>query len=162
MKVGLGIGFDDYRYMKIKTQLRNFLGLRTQLDEDQLKAGTGFMSNLADTIKILEARGYAENLVPGFDHLTCRSGEIILYPRDFFIDEIFRFENSSDPDDQSILYAITCHKNKIRGLYVESYGVYHDELSTAMLERIKFCRAQRVQPQAYLGKVRNYAPETLN
>ncbi len=145
--------------MEIITKIQNLLGLRTQQDNDQLKAGTGFMINLCDTIKLLEARGYTENLVPGFDHFTCRSGEMTLYPRDFFIDEIFRFENSSDPADQSILYAITCHKHNIQGLYVESYGVYHDELSAAMLERIKFCRAQRAMPKAYKGKVRTYTPE---
>ncbi len=144
--------------MKISNLFKNILGFRSELDDDQMKAGTGFMICLSDTITVLQKRGYTENLVPEFDHLTCRSGEFVLYPKDFFIDEIFRFENSSDPSDQSILYAITCEKYNIRGLYIESYGVYHDELSAAMLERIKFCRSQRKTPKSFSGKVLQYEP----
>lgn len=110
-------------------------------DEEQHQAGTGFMLCLTDAIRELQKQGYDENLVPEFDHLSCRSGEIKLYPKEFFIDDMIRFENSSDPDDQSILYAITCEDRKLKGLYVESYGVYHDELSAGMLERIKHCRS---------------------
>ncbi len=104
------------------------------------------MINMADAIRTLEKRGYTENLVPKFDHLTCQNGQIALYPKEFFIDEILRFEVASDPDDNSILYAITCRDKNIKGIYVESYGVYHEELSEAMLERIKFCRANRNVP----------------
>lgn len=114
--------------------------LYAELCHDELKAGTGFMMNLTDAIQQLQVRGYGENLVPCVDHLSCRSGQIELYPRDIYIDEIIRFENASDPSDQSILYAITCERRQIKGIYVESYGVYHDELSATMLERIKFCR----------------------
>ncbi|MBC7420658.1 MAG: hypothetical protein H7328_08015 [Bdellovibrio sp.] len=146
--------------MTLSTLFKKILRLRTKLDDDQMKAGTGFMLCLSDTITTLQSGGYTENLVPGYDHLTCQSGKYTLYPKDFFIDEIFRFENSSDPSDQSILYAITCDKHNIRGLYIESYGVYHDELSAAMLERIKYCRAQCKSPSAYKDKVRSYAPET--
>lgn len=104
---------------------------------------------LSDAIRDLQKKGYAENLVPHFDHFCCRSGEMVMYPRDIFIDEMIRFENSSDPDDQSLLYAITCDKLNLKGLYVESYGVYHDELSVAMLERIKYCRSH---PKATLSQ----------
>ncbi len=108
--------------------------------KEMLEAGTGMMANLSETITKLEDKGYIESFVPSRDHLSCQSGKIELYPNDIFIDDIFRFENSSDPDDQSILYAIT-GKN-IKGLYVESYGLYHDDLSKAMVDRIKLCRSQ--------------------
>ena len=124
------------------------------IHEDQMKAGTGFMRSLTDAILDLQKKGYVENLVPCYDHLTCQSGAIRMYPREFFIDEMMRFENSSDPGDQSILYAITCDSRNLKGLYIESYGTYHDELSEGMIERIKFCRSNRKTPTAYEGKIR--------
>ena len=104
---------------------------------DSLQAGTGFMMNLTDAIRKLSSRGYCENLVPRFDHLECRSGEIKLYPEDFVVEEMIRFENSSDPDDQSILYLVRSPSKGLRGLYVESYGLYHDDLSDEMQKHLR-------------------------
>ncbi len=132
--------------MKLST-LFSFFKKAPCIDEEQHQAGTGFMQCPTDAIRELQARGYTENLSANVDHLSCNSGEIKLYPKDFFIDEMLRFENSSDPDDNSILYAITCKNHNIKGLYFESYGTYHDELSAGMLERIKLCRAQQQQLQ---------------
>lgn len=92
------------------------------------------MISLTETIPKLVNLGYTENLVPCFDHLSCRMEKIQLYPKDFHVDAIIRFENSSDPDDQSILYAISSTCSQLKGLYVDSYGIYHDELSHEMIE----------------------------
>lgn len=97
------------------------------------------MLQLFDAVKLLQRKGYGENLVPHYDHLTC--GDIKLYPSEIFFDHILRFENASDPDDQSILYAISVPSKKIKGLYVESYGLYHDEWSPVLLQRLQFCRS---------------------
>ena len=105
--------------------------------KDVLKAGTGFMMPLVEELHRLKEDGYTENLIPCFDHLSCRSGEIEMKPDEFNVDAIFRFENTSDPDDQSIAYAISCPKAGIKGVYVESYGLYHDELSPEMMEKLK-------------------------
>lgn len=108
------------------------------LNQDQMQAGTGFMACLSDAIRDFEKKGYSANLVAEYDHF--RSQQISIYPEDFYVDQIVRFENSSDPDDQSILYAISSQEYSLKGLYVESYGLYHDSLSSPMLERIKFCQ----------------------
>jgi hypothetical protein len=96
------------------------------------QAGTGMMITLSETIRKLQLKGYKENIIPKFDHLECRSGEIKLDIKDFVVDEIVRFENTSDPDDQAILYAITAPKYNLKGIYSESYGLYHDNLSEEM------------------------------
>lgn len=106
-------------------------------NQDMLKAGTGFMVPVNEDILQLEKQGYSENLIPRFDHLECDSGSIKLYPDEFAVDEIIRFENSSDPDDQSIVYAISSAKGGVKGIYTESYGAYHDELSDEMLQHFK-------------------------
>jgi hypothetical protein len=109
------------------------------ISNSMLKAGTGYMVCLSEIIRELQNEGYTDNLVPAYDHLCCRSGEVRLYPDDLKIEKMVRFENSSDPDDQAILYAITCEAQKIKGLYVDSYGFYHDDLSPEMLKKFKEC-----------------------
>lgn len=116
------------------TDLFNKLVGKKDLNRDMMKAGTGFMVTLSDTIRKLQKKGYVENLTARFDRLECRSGAIKMYPGAFIIDEVVRFENASDPDDQSILYAISSPSKKIKGVYVESFGAHHDEMSAEMNE----------------------------
>ncbi len=97
------------------------------------EAGTGFMQNPTDVLRELQGRGYTENLVPRFDHLEAHNGKEKVPPEEFEVDEIFRFENTSDPDDQSILYAISFRGEK--GTFLESYGLYHEEMSPQMIRR---------------------------
>jgi hypothetical protein len=104
---------------------------------DVLEAGTGFMQSLSSVIHQLDIIGYSENLSAKIDHFECRSGQFKLYPKDVVIDNVFRFENTSDPDDQSILYAISAPSMGLRGIYVESYGIHQDELCNDMIERLK-------------------------
>lgn len=106
-------------------------------DQDVLEAGTGFMVSLADTLRKIQSKGYGENLTSKVDHFEARSGEIKLYPVDFKVDEIVRFENTSDPDDQAILYAVSSEKKGVKGIFVESFGVYNEELSPEMTECLK-------------------------
>lgn len=108
-----------------------------QMSQDILEAGTGFMIGLAETLKKLEEKGYTENLSARYDHFEAQSGRVQLYPDDFVVDHLIRFENTSDPDDQSVLYAISAPAHGVKGVYVESYGTYHEELSPIMLEAIK-------------------------
>jgi hypothetical protein len=105
--------------------------------KDVLRAGTGFMMQLPEALHCLRDVGYTENLIPRFDHFECRSGEIWIKPEDIVIDDVLRFENTSDPDDQSIAYAITCTRQNIKGVYVESYGLYHDDLSPELIAKLQ-------------------------
>jgi len=106
-------------------------------DKNILQAGTGFMQGLADTITKLQAEGYSENLTPKEDHFEVHSGEIKIKPEEFSVDLMRRFENTSDPDDQSVLYAISAPSQNLKGLYVESYGLGQDPLSKEMIERLR-------------------------
>lgn len=116
--------------------------LKTNSDLDcyslsMLESGTGCMVSLSHTIRKLQEQGYVENLVPAFDHFACRSGQIKITPDILVVDKMVRFENASDPDDQAILYAISSAAMGVKGLYVDSYGVYHDELSPQILMSLR-------------------------
>ncbi|MBY0554380.1 hypothetical protein K2P97_07620 [bacterium] len=110
------------------------------------KSGTGLMLSLSEGIKSFEDRGYTANIVPAFDHFSINDGKIKLLPTDINLDNIMRFENSSDPDDQSILYAISNKDKTIKGLYVDSFGRYHDDLSTEIQESLRDSRLINKNP----------------
>lgn len=105
--------------------------------KDIQKAGTGFMQMPAEVMRELEKKGYTKNLSLKFDHFEVDSGHEKIYPDEFEIDEFVRFENTSDPDDQSILYAISSARYGLKGLFLESYGIYTEETSRSMIEKFR-------------------------
>lgn len=120
---------------------------RTELPKDMLNAGTGEMQCLSVAMTELQSQGYTTNLTLKYDHFESEKGDVKLYPHDLFFDDVIRFENTSDPDDQSILYAISSVVGGIKGIYVESYGLYHEEISQTMIERMKFCHSVKQEQQ---------------
>lgn len=60
-----------------------------------------------------------------------------LSPNEFEIDEIYRFEGSSDPGDEMIIFAISSSKYNIKGVVVNAYGMYSDSMSSKIVERLK-------------------------
>ncbi len=91
---------------------------------------------LSEAINDLQQRGYTYdfNLKP--ECMQCASLNIEIQPEDFKVDETYRFEGMSSTDDNSILYAISS-KNRIKGLLVDSYGVYAENISEAMRKKLR-------------------------
>ncbi len=50
--------------------------------------------------------------------------------------EIHRFEGMSNPDDSTILYAISCDDGS-KGLLVDAYGMYADPEKTAFMSEVE-------------------------
>lgn len=104
---------------------------------------TGTAVAMSKSVKELQSKGYKENFSIIFDHIGCQSGQFVFYPDDIFFDDMQRFDNSSDPDDQAILYAISILGTNMKGLCAESYGLYHEDWSQSMIERMQSCRSLR-------------------
>lgn len=65
------------------------------------------------------------------------SGEgISLSPKEFEIDEIYRFEGNSDPGDEMVVYAISSHKHHIKGVLVNAFGPYSDSAASAIVKKL--------------------------
>ncbi|QED37134.1 phosphoribosylpyrophosphate synthetase [Antarcticibacterium arcticum] len=90
---------------------------------------------LSEAISNLQKRGYTYdfNLKP--ECLECASLKIEIHPEDFEVDEIHRFEGMSSTDDNSVLYAISS-KNGLKGLLVDAYGVYAENISEKMRRKL--------------------------
>lgn len=91
---------------------------------------------LSEAVTDLQNQGYTYdfNLKP--ECLECPSLKLKLHPEDFIVDRTYRFEGMSSTDDNSILYAISSN-NGIKGLLVDAYGVYAENISEAMRRKLR-------------------------
>src|SRR6478736_1469158 len=89
---------------------------------------------LSETINELIKLGYTHDFNREDECIVCHRTNIILSPDDFQIDKVYRFEGDSDPDYQSILYAISSEKYDIKGTLVNGYGISSDETSSKLVE----------------------------
>lgn len=92
--------------------------------------------SLTEAINDLISRGYVLNFNIKWDCLECVENSINLYPDDFEIDEAYRFQEMSDPDDESILYAISSAKYNQKGLLVNAFGIYSETASAELVAKI--------------------------
>jgi hypothetical protein len=91
---------------------------------------------LSEAMRSLREHGYTVDFNLQDDHLTCNSGARKFYADDFKVENVFRFDVSSDPGDQSVLYAITACDGEVKGLLVNGYGIYSESASNRILEKL--------------------------
>jgi hypothetical protein len=63
--------------------------------------------------------------------------ELRLHPDDFEIMEYYHFDGMTDPSDEAIVYAIESKDKKTKGILINGYGIYTDELSDQMIKKLK-------------------------
>lgn len=68
--------------------------------------------------------------------LVCHQTSTELSPEDFEIDHFYRFEGDSDPGDEMIVYAISSIKNNLKGIVVNAYGIYADNVSSEIVKKL--------------------------
>lgn len=59
-----------------------------------------------------------------------------MQPEEFLIDEKHRFQEMSDVDNESVLYAISSKDGKLKGLLVNAYGIYTDYASFKLVQKL--------------------------
>ena len=93
-------------------------------------------SSLLEALNGLKARGFTLdfNLANGTLHNSTQN--INLKPEDFTICELHRFEGMSDPSENSIVYGIESSKFNIKGVFINAYGVYADDVSEDLLKKL--------------------------
>jgi len=91
---------------------------------------------LSEAINSLQKRGYSSDFNLKQEHIECNALKLKLHPEDFEVDEVHRFEGMSSTDDNSILYAIHSKKG-VKGLLVDAYGMYAENISEAMRLKLR-------------------------
>lgn len=91
---------------------------------------------LSQAINDLTKRGYTFNFNLKKDCIECAENNLQLQPDEFEIEEVHRFQEMSDVDNESILYAISSTKNNVKGLLVNAYSIYADTASAALVAKL--------------------------
>lgn len=85
----------------------------------------------------LDSRGFNLDFNLTADALECKEINLLLMPEEFEIEEIYRFEGMTDPADSSVVYAIASNVGNLRGVLVDGYGVYAENVSPELLNKLK-------------------------
>jgi hypothetical protein len=102
---------------------------------------------LSEAMNALKASGYEDDLNLTRDSIECKSKDIRLKTEEFHVDAVHRFEGMTNPDDSAVMYAISSPRG-IKGLLVDAYGAYSENISTAMAEKLRVdSRTDRVAEQ---------------
>jgi hypothetical protein len=95
-----------------------------------------FYDTVSEAVDGLKKRGYSVDFNLGFDHIHCHEASLSLKPSEFEISEVYRFEGSSDPADEAVVYAIESRKGE-KGVLVSGFGISADDASEEMIEKLK-------------------------
>jgi len=82
---------------------------------------------------ILNKRGFTYDFNLQKDCVYCNDKKF--NPYEFHIVETHRFENMSDPSDDTVVYAIVSQKNDIKGILVNACGIYSDSNSFELISK---------------------------
>lgn len=92
--------------------------------------------NLITALTALKAQGYTLDFNIAFDKIDCKELGICLHPSDFEITAVFRFDAETNPDDESVLYAIESKDKVMKGTMVSAFGIYADAISDEMIKKL--------------------------
>lgn len=93
-------------------------------------------ATLSEAINDLIQKGYTFNFNIKNKCIECVENSTQLQPEDFEIDEVYRFQDMSDVDDESILYAISSTQHNMKGLLVNAYSIYADLASAKLVAKL--------------------------
>ncbi len=91
---------------------------------------------LSQATTALIERGYSNDFNLHSDWIECAPLNVKFNQEDFHVDEVHRFEGMTNPDDSSVLFAITSTSG-VKGLLIDAYGVYAESINKKMIDRLK-------------------------
>ncbi len=74
-----------------------------------------------DALNDLRMRGYTADFTTDTNCLYCGDLDLRLNPEEFKVDEIYRFESDTDPDNNAAIYAVSTSAG-LKGTLVDGYG----------------------------------------
>ena len=91
---------------------------------------------VSEAVNDLTARGYVTNfdIHAEKEVLICDKLSVCLSPDEFTVDEVYRFEGSTDPADEAVVYAISASEYHIKGILVDAFGPYSDTNTSKVIQ----------------------------
>lgn len=96
----------------------------------------GKYNTLSEAINDLTKQGYTYNFNIKEECIECAENCVQLQPDEFEIDHVYRFQEMSDVDNESILYAISSTNSNLKGLLVNAYGIYANAASAKLIKKL--------------------------
>lgn len=94
-----------------------------------------YMKTLSECINSLVKQGFSENFCIKENKLVVDENKEAYSHDKVRIASFYRFEGTSDPDDNAILYAIETEDGK-RGVLVDAYGMSADPKITDFIKKV--------------------------
>lgn len=104
---------------------------------------------LSEAINRLIKLGYTHDFNIKDEGAGSHRSNMPLSPQDFRIDQVYRFEGNTDPDYQSVLYAISSIKHSLKGILVNGYGISSDEFSSQLIEKLETNSTQNIMENKF-------------
>ncbi len=92
---------------------------------------------VVEALNDLKQRGFTLDFNLANSGVQNKQKNLFLSPNDFEISEVYRFEGETDPADAAIIYAIESSKYHVKGVFVDGYGVYSNDVSEALLKKLR-------------------------
>jgi hypothetical protein len=90
---------------------------------------------ITEALSQLKNRGFTLDFNLEENCIVCAHGKFD--PEDLEIVEFYRYEGTSDPADESIVYALES-KSGIKGVLVNAFGLYGDSRTQDTMKRLQF------------------------
>ncbi len=94
------------------------------------------MTTLSEVLNKLKEEGYNTDFNLNENCLVCNGNSLTIRPGEFVVDRHYRFEGPTDPGDEAIVYAISSVKNNLKGVLVNGYGIYSDDMTDEMVKAL--------------------------
>lgn len=94
-------------------------------------------SNLIEAIDGLKSEGYTLDFNLDENCIICSNKIHKLHTAEFKVDKYYRFDGDTNPEEESIIYAVSSMDNKIKGVLINGFGNMSDDLTNEMIEKLK-------------------------
>jgi len=89
-----------------------------------------------EALNALKEQGYTIDFNVSFDEVICQDSDSCLNPADFKITEVYRFEGTTDPGDEAVVYGISSKDGKKKGVFLNAYGTYSTAINTQIIQKL--------------------------
>lgn len=96
----------------------------------------GRMETLGEAMARLEGLGFRDGFHPRPGGLLASGDGVAHAPEELVVEEVVRFEGTSDPEDEAILFALRTRDDAVRGTFVTAYGTSADPDGAAAMRRL--------------------------
>jgi hypothetical protein len=103
------------------------------------------MDTVQVAIERLREQGFTDSFQAEEGGLRALEAGRLVAPEQLVVEDVSRFEGSSDPGDESIVFALRDRETEVRGTWVVSYGSHLDPVNAMCLERLQPRRRRAVR-----------------